>query len=575
MTKKVCYTCITGGYDSVPTHKYIDPSWDYVLFTDNHELIRCGHVGPYVVRQLARHKYGNVKNARWHKINAHILFPEYDISLWMDGNVSILNNHIFDIANKLIANNTKIAIPMHPERNCIYAEAETIKRLHIDHKNIVNREMKKLHRDGYPENNGLSETNIMFRRHNEIISTLNLWWHMVKNYSKRDQLSYNYAAWKYGVQTIPLYPTPGEHRTNGDFELQYIATHNQDKITKHRKVPMKIFYKERCPNGRRHIYFCGIKILSYKRRQTTKQTIVYSDTLSRQQIVRYCGADRLPILLRDRFYERTGKLPTEELTTFRDKVIWASMFDVTPLKIQCADKLAVRKYVCDKIGDKYLPKLYATYKNSDEFILDKLPQSFVLTYNAGSGQNLLVFDKTKFSPQELKQTVKEWLLYNHSELFCEMQYRYIPPRVIAREMVDIRTDIEYKMWCFGGRVEFIVLNCYQDGHNNIRIKTKSRDWSDLDFNQSDYGIAGIISTDIERPDFLNELIEITEKLAEPFDFVRVDFYETKDGKLVFGELTFSPTAGNLVYAPDDNATQHKLGQLFKIPPRDENGFATR
>ena len=29
---------------------------------------------------------------------------------------------------------------------------------------------------------------------------------------------------------------------------------------------MKIFRKERCTNGRRHIYFCGIKIMSYKKR---------------------------------------------------------------------------------------------------------------------------------------------------------------------------------------------------------------------------------------------------------------------------------------------------------------------
>ena len=338
---------------------------------------------------------------------------------------------------------------------------------------------------------------------------------------------------------------------------------------------MSFFKKIKHPNGRRHIYLFGIKVISYKRKNKTQQTLHSTRGITPQQIVRYCTDERLPLLLRDRFYERTGKLPTEELTTFAEKVIWASMFDVTPQKIQCADKLAVRDYVKSVIGEKYLPKLYQTYVNPDEFDIEKLPQSFVLTYNAGSGQNMVIPDKNKYTPAQLKQTIREWLLYNHSELFCEMQYRYIKPCVIAREMLDIRTDLEYKLWCFAGRVEFIVINNYRDGHDNIRVRTKSRDWQDLGFRQTGCGIIDEIDENVSKPDFLAELIEISEKLSKPFDFVRVDFDETKDGKLKFGELTFSPTAGSLKYTPDNDKIQKKYGDLFKIPARDENGFAVR
>ena len=339
---------------------------------------------------------------------------------------------------------------------------------------------------------------------------------------------------------------------------------------------MKVFKKVRYPNGRRYVYLFGVKVFSYKKHNNkgTEQFLYKCDKLA-SQMVRYCGNDRLPVLLRDRFYERTGKLPTEKLTTFAEKVIWASMFDVTPLKIQCADKLAVRDYVEQTIGEKYLPKLYATYVNTDDFNIEILPNSFVLTYNAGSGQNMVISDKNKYDPLKLKQTIKEWLLYNHSELFCEMQYRYIKPCVIAREMLDIKTDVEYKLWCFAGRVEFIVINNYQGGHNNIRVKTKSRDWQDLGFRQTGCGCVDEVNANIPKPTFLSELIEISEKLSSPFDFVRVDFYETKDGKLMFGELTFSPTAGSLIYTPDNDKIQKHYGNLFKIPPRDEYGFAIR
>ena len=328
---------------------------------------------------------------------------------------------------------------------------------------------------------------------------------------------------------------------------------------------MKIFRKERLPNGRRHIYLFGIKILSYKHKHHVKQIITDIN-------VKYVSADRLPIFLRDKFYTRTGKLPTENLETLNEKVIWASMFDVTPLKIQCADKYAVREYIEKTIGEKYLPKIYAVYKSPDEFNMDDLPDSFVLTFNAGSGQNTLVRDKTSKNESELKNTIRSWLMYNHSEPFCEMQYRYIPPRVIARELVDIREDIEYKLFCFGGRVEFIKLISYKYGHSKIGSCHFDRDWNRLPFYSSG-GDRYCLTEPFDKPAFFDELIEIAEKLAKPFDFVRVDFYETKDGKLVFGELTFSPTAGYLSFAPDNDTIQKQLGKLFKMPKRDENGFA--
>ena len=51
--------------------------------------------------------------------------------------------------------------------------------------------------------------------------------------------------------------------------------------------------------------------------------------------------------------------------------------------------------------------------------------------------------------------------------------------------------------------------------------------------------------------------------------------KTVDGKLMFGELTFSPSAGNLVYEPYNDEIQKKYGALFKLPPHDKNGFAIR
>lgn len=330
------------------------------------------------------------------------------------------------------------------------------------------------------------------------------------------------------------------------------------KLLKKEGIKTHWFYKERDGN-RRRFYLFGQRILSYKK---PKKKLA---DLNKKELTK---------LLWEQFYKKTGKKPTDELTTLAHKVIWASMFDVTELKVQCTDKIAVRDYVAETVGDKYLPELYAVYDNEKQFDLDLLPDKFLLTYNAGanSEHTMLVWDKSKLNQTDVQNTMKQWLKYNLAEIGYEMQYLPIKPRVMARELLDIRTDIEYKLWCFGGRVEFIKIISYKQGHGEIGSVHYDREWKNMGFYSSG-GDRYKIKHRLERPKFLDEMIEVAEKLAKPFNFVRVDFYETVDGKLMFGELTFSPSAGKLEFTPNDAEIQHKYGALFKIPERDKNGFA--
>ena len=361
--------------------------------------------------------------------------------------------------------------------------------------------------------------------------------------------------------------------------LTYFGKHKATAIIKNRynkfispEYKMHLFYKERCPNSRRHIYFLGFKIFSYKKKQRSENITENLTDIP----VKYISEDRLPVYLRDVFFKKTGKLPTENLNTFSEKVIWASMFDATKLKVQCTDKLAVREYVRKTVGEKYLPDLYAVYKKPDDFSLEDLPDSFLLTYNAGANGdfNKIITNKNMLNIDEIKNTMRKWLLYNHSEPACEMQYRYIKPRIIARELLDIREDIEYKLWCFNGKVEFICLNSYVRGHNAVGFATFDKEWNKLDFYQSG-GDRWHITEDIKKPKFLKELVSVSEKLAKPFNFVRVDFYETKDGKIKFGELTFSPSSGTFTFYPNNEKIQLIYGNKFIIPERNEMGFSKR
>jgi hypothetical protein len=51
---------------------------------------------------------------------------------------------------------------------------------------------------GYPKGNGLLSSGLLYRRHNdyEVIKVMEDWWSEIKYGSRRDQLSFNYSAWK-------------------------------------------------------------------------------------------------------------------------------------------------------------------------------------------------------------------------------------------------------------------------------------------------------------------------------------------------------------------------------------------
>lgn len=67
--------------------------------------------------------------------------------------------------------------------------------------------------------------------------------------------------------------------------------------------------------------------------------------------------------------------------------------------------------------------------------------------------------------------------------------------------------------------------------------------------------------DIPRPENLDEMLMIAEKLSEDFPYVRVDLY-CVDGKVYFGELTFYPWSGYVQFVPDD--WDYKFGEDFEL-----------
>ena len=199
--KYVIYTCITGGYEVIPAYSYYDNCFNYVLFTDNEILLQKKSVGIWKIKPLQYEKLDNIRNARWHKTHPHILFPDYQYSIWIDANVIPRSSFLFKKIKKCIKRQNLLTVPPHPERNDCYQEAEFLIKNHYDLPKLIKEEINIIRRDAYPSGMGLQETNIIVSQHNNnnIIQLNEKWWNFIAKYSRRDQICFNYLCWKYNI----------------------------------------------------------------------------------------------------------------------------------------------------------------------------------------------------------------------------------------------------------------------------------------------------------------------------------------------------------------------------------------
>ena len=194
--KKVVYTCITGGYDNLIEPTYITNDFDYICFTDNLNM----KSNVWQIRPLPEetNELNTIKKQRYVKINPHLLLSEYELSIWVDGNIEIkgdLNEFIKENANDTDC----IFVPEHPVRNCIYSEEKAVLSLRKDVKENTSPQIDRYKKEGFPRKYGLLQSNILLRRHNEndCITIMEDWFEEIRNGSHRDQLSFNYVSWKH------------------------------------------------------------------------------------------------------------------------------------------------------------------------------------------------------------------------------------------------------------------------------------------------------------------------------------------------------------------------------------------
>lgn len=282
------------------------------------------------------------------------------------------------------------------------------------------------------------------------------------------------------------------------------------------------------------------------------------------------------------YYSMLGKrLRLNPPVDFNEKLQWLKLHYRNPLMVTCADKWAVREYVMDRIGEKYLADCIGVYDDVEKIPFESLPQQFVLKATHGSGWNIICPDKSKIDWQLAKSKMRKWLKSDFSRNGREWQYHEIKPQIICEKfLVDSELPMlrDYKLFTFRGETKYIWVDFTEpiDGSRVIQEVGYSkpkvvnglvryRNFYDSSWNFMP-GRGSLHpckeTTSVKKPECLDEMIEIARKLACDFPQCRVDLYVLGGKRIVFGELTF--TGGNGCNAFYPQTFNDELGSYIDL-----------
>ena len=244
------------------------------------------------------------------------------------------------------------------------------------------------------------------------------------------------------------------------------------------------------------------------------------------------------------------KLDLKNPKSFNEKLQWLKLNYRKDEFVKMVDKYEVREYVRKKIGDEYLVPLIGVYETFDDIKFDKLPEQFVIKCTHDSGGYVICDDKSKLDILRTRKKINELLKINYYYSGREWPYKNVKPRIIIEKYLSDDSDKElkdYRFFCFNGEPKFITVDF------SITDKSKTRrNLYDLQWNLMDEEITYPRETSkaVARPEKLETLIQLSEKLAAGLPHVRIDFYSIS-GKIYFGEITFYHQTGMGIILPEE------------------------
>lgn len=260
----------------------------------------------------------------------------------------------------------------------------------------------------------------------------------------------------------------------------------------------------------------------------------------------------------------------ENPTDLNEKINWIKFYGDTSRWPELTDKYQVRKYVETMGYRDNLVKLYGKWNNASDIDWSSLPNQFVLKVNNGCGDVLICKDKNIIDKKAVIEKYDRLVRKKYGNVTGEPHYAQIRPCVIVEELLDINKQpiktsslIDYKIWCLNGKPYCIWCAWNRDnfgadsGVYDLNW-TYHPDWSIF---TKHYRQGNEM---LPKPQNFDKMLVMASKLSANFPILRVDLYEV-DGKIYFGELTFTSLGGFMDYLTPEVLLE--MGKRVKLPTK--------
>jgi hypothetical protein len=217
----------------------------------------------------------------------------------------------------------------------------------------------------------------------------------------------------------------------------------------------------------------------------------------------------------------------------------------------------------EKAKEILIPLLYVT-DQPETIPFERLPSDFMVKPNHASGLYIIV-ENGNFNKKKIIKTCRRWLKTSYGLEKLEWAYQPIKRKIMIEKLLrddDGNIPKDFKFYMFHGKCKSVHVSVHlifdrKDNHSRSYFDEK---WNFLSVKRS----PSPLGPKIKKPKNYEIMLELAEKLAEDFDYIRVDFYNL-NGKIYIGELTHYPASGRGKFEPQ--SFDFELGKYWKIKPK--------
>lgn len=206
--KVAVYTCIIpNNYTTLKPPLFINPNRDEVHYWAILDE-SLGGIDPWWELIIKRDEALTPRqDLQWYRMHSHVLLPEYDYVIWMDGCVRLKVDPL-ELVRVLKASGKNVLFGAHPWRTSSYQEGRICAEFNSQNRVAIETQMDRYKREGLPEDFGLVAATVFVRDNKEEFTCnfFDLWYKetMLLGSSPRNQISFGFAAFKTELNYLAL-----------------------------------------------------------------------------------------------------------------------------------------------------------------------------------------------------------------------------------------------------------------------------------------------------------------------------------------------------------------------------------